>query len=212
MRYVSWVHVRMGRLLAVLITLFIYTLLMVLDGLRFFSPGVAKPFSLAQMWIFFGFSAFVALIFLTIGAFVWLYARDRRVALLLFLFSLSMMISFATQTAGILNDPLLSTIGDVSSPISLYLFLMLLLLFPRKFLSRHLRSVTTTGVHLQPGQQHYNKLLIGGYVTIVSIPGIIVVIHNALYYLLSTRLPDWLYTTDYSYYLLVLTGILVTII
>src|SRR5258706_12891884 len=185
---------------------------MVLDGLRFFSPGVAKPISLTQMWILFNFSTFVALIFLTIGAFVWLYARDRRLALLLFLSSLSMMSSFAVQTAGTLNDPLLSTIGDVSSAISLYLFLMLLLLFPRNFLSRQLRSVTTSGVRLQPGQQHYYKLLLGGYVAIVSIPGIIVVVHNALYYLLPVRLPDWLNTIDYSYYLLVLTGILVTII
>src|SRR5438876_1053874 len=82
MRYTHWVRTRMRRLLTVLLALLVYSLLLTVDGLRFFPQKVVESSFL--LWLRFGFSALVALLFLAIGTLVWLYARNRHVALLLF--------------------------------------------------------------------------------------------------------------------------------
>src|SRR5438874_6357145 len=122
MRYKAWGRARLRRLFAVLFAIGIYVLLLVVDGLRVFPPNGASNAPLFLPLISFGFSAFVALLFLAIGTLVWLYARNRRVALLLFCFSFTLMVAFAVLTGAKLNDPLLSAIGAASSPLSLLLF------------------------------------------------------------------------------------------
>src|SRR5713101_9418183 len=123
MRYVHWARARVGRLLAVVLALVIYFLLLSSEALRFL-PQHVSDFSL-----FFGFSSLVALLFLAVGALVWLYARDRRVALLLFGFCVAMMVTFAGETGTVNNDPLSSLIVFVSSGLALSLFAALLLFF-----------------------------------------------------------------------------------
>lgn len=211
MRYVYWVRTRAGRLLVMLLAMVIYSLLLTLDGLRFF-PQAADSSSTLLHVARFGFSAFVALIFLAVGALVWLYARDRRVALLLFCFSFVMMLSFAVQTGATSNDPLLSTIGDASSAISPYLFLILLLLFPRDYLSLPLQSGVGLRDRFQSNGQYYLFLLLRGYLIVLALLSAIVMLDNALYYLLTVQLSGLSNTIDYIYYLFVLPAIILTII
>ena len=70
---------RARRMLAVFAAVLIYAVLLIADATH--SHFVSLAF---HLWLGFGFSAFVALIFLSVGSLVWLYAHDRRVAVLLF--------------------------------------------------------------------------------------------------------------------------------
>jgi len=135
MRYMAWVRSRSTRLFAILLAVSIYFLLLILDALRYFPHHQASSSFFSEAWLSFGFSAFVALMFLAVGSLVWLYARSRLVALLLFCFSFTMMVTFAVETGASLGDLLLSTFGGIGGAWALSLFLALLLLFPRSYLS-----------------------------------------------------------------------------
>ncbi len=130
MKSYSWFETKQGRLLVVLVTIAVYVALMVTDGIRFFPQNETNVFSLAELSARFGFSAFVAVLFLAVGAFTWVYARDRRLATLLFCFTFVSMISIIVQTAAIRGDALLSDIGGASSALSLLPLFALLLFFP----------------------------------------------------------------------------------
>src|SRR5260370_17005618 len=108
MRYGSWARIRTGRLLVILVAVVLYVLLLIVDGLHFFSPTTnVSPLD----WARFGFSAFIAILYLAVGALVWLFARDRRVAFLLFSFSFTIMVVFPFQTPPFQpNDPPIFTI------------------------------------------------------------------------------------------------------
>jgi signal transduction histidine kinase len=207
MKYMSWVRIRARRLLAILITLVVYFLLLTMDGLRFFEDA-ANTSPLFQSWTRFGFSAFLGLIFLAVGALIWLYARNRYVALLLFCFSFTMMVVFVSETGAALNVPILSAINNASSPLALSIFSVLLLLFPRNYLA----SASLSDGKRKSGQQHLSFRLLYGYIVAIMLLSIVTALNEVLFNLWPSRLPDWLNTMDYSYYLLVLTGILVTII
>src|SRR6266702_2251143 len=126
MKYVQWIRTRAGRLLAILLAALTYLLLLTINGLRFFPYETVHHSSLILALMRFGFSAFVALLFLAVGALVWLYARERRVDLLLLAFSFTMMMSFAIETgAALSNDPLLSLIGGMSSALAVLSFSVL---------------------------------------------------------------------------------------
>ena len=217
MRYMAWARARTGRLFAVLFAIGIYLLLLVVDGLRVFPQNEASSAPLFLPLISFGFSAFVALLFLAIGALVWLYARNRRVALLLFCFSFTLMVAFAVQTGAGLNDPLLSAIGGASSPLSLLLFSVLLLLFPKNYLPLDSQRRAESENRPYFNRRSY-RVLLYGYIAALTLLSIGVALSSALPYaldkppyILAAQLPDWLNTIDYSYFLLVLVGILTTI-
>src|SRR5712691_6195109 len=145
MRYVPWLHIRTGRLLAILLATLIYFLLLAVDALRFFPYEIAHHSSLSLTWVRFGFSGFVALLFLAVSALIWLYASSRLLALLLFGFSFSMMVSFAVETEAAVGDLFLSAISTASSALALALFSTLLLLFPRNYLALRPSSDTEPG-------------------------------------------------------------------
>src|SRR5712671_1931667 len=110
MKYISWVRFRIGRLLSILLAIIACIFLLTVDGLRFFPQDLANSSSLFLTWARFGFSALVALMFLSVGALVWLYARSRNVALFLFCFSFTMMVTFAVQTGALSHDRALAAI------------------------------------------------------------------------------------------------------
>src|SRR5438477_6283124 len=139
MRYVHWARTRVRRLLIILLAIMIYFLLLIVDALAYFPHFMSNSTPYWLPWMRFGFSAFVALMFLAVGALVWLYARSRLMALLLFCFSFTMTVAFAVQTGAALNDVLFSTIGTVSGSLALLLFSTLLLLFPKNYLSLRLQ-------------------------------------------------------------------------
>src|SRR5206468_1652730 len=142
---------------------------------------------------------------------VWLYARNRHVALILFSFSFTMMVTFAVQTAAASNDPLLSAIGDSSIALSMPLFSVLLLLFPRDYLSSSLQSGREPEDNHQPGRHHYSILLLRCYLAALAFLSIAVALYTTILYLLPWwQLPRWVSTIQLSYYTIVLIGILVT--
>ncbi len=206
MRYTHWVRTRMRRLLTVLLALLVYSLLLTVDGLRFFPQKVVESSFL--LWLRFGFSALVALLFLAIGTLVWLYARNRHVALLLFCFTFTMMVAFAVETGASSDDSLLSAIGDMSSVLSVFLFALLLLFFPKSYLS----SSAVSGEKPQLYQRHYSTLLLRGYIAVLAILGLIATLRASLYAVSSLQHPSWVDIIGSIYYLVALTGILITII
>ena len=189
MKYMYWARTRIGRLLAVLLALLAYCLLLTVDAFRFFPQQIVSSSSLFFPWLRFGFSALVALLFLAVGTLVWLYARNRRVALLLFCFSCTMMIAFAVETGAASDDPLLSLIGGISSASSLFLFAFLLLFFPKNYLSPDplLNRFSEDGP--QSPQQYYS-ILLRGYIVLLSFLNIIAFLRSALNYLHSLQVPE----------------------
>ncbi len=210
MRYGSWARIRTGRLLVILIAVVLYVLLLIVDGLHFFSPTTSvSPLD----WARFGFSAFIAILYLAVGALVWLFARDRRVAFLLFCFSFTMMVVFALETATVqTNDPRIYAIADTSSSLTFIIFSVLLLIFPKNYLASHKQPGTVPESISQPGSRFYYSLLLRGYVAVLVLLSIIAVLYSILHDLLSLQIPDWLNSIVYIYYLLALIGILATII
>lgn len=212
MRYVQWARFRFGRLLTVCLAVLAYFLLLILDGQYSFSQKIISDSPLFLTWARFSFSAFVALLFLSLGILVWLYARSRRIALLLFCFSFTMMATFTVETGAPLGDPLLSTVAGIGSTLSLSFFAILLLLFPRNYLSLNSISYTTLRNKLLPSRRYSSFLLLYGYLVTLALLSAIVLLHAIFHYLLSSQLSDWLNTVNHIYYLLVLVGILTTII
>lgn len=210
-RSVYWSCVRAGRLVVVLFAIVVCFLLLSVDALRFFQRHVTDFSSLLLPWARFGFSALVALLFLAIGSLIWLYARNRRVALLLFSFSFTMMVAFAVQTSAASNDPLLSAIATSSIALSLPLFSTLLLLFPKDYLSPRLQSSYGSEESPLSGRRDYT-LLLRGYLIVLALLSLVVAVYSTIHYLLPRHLPHWLDTLDNGYYVLVLTGILIIVI
>src|SRR6266851_2560319 len=160
MRYVSWARIRTGRLLVTLIAIVSYFLLLVMDGLRFFPLATDSSF---LNWTRFGFSALIALMSLAVGALVWLYARDRRVALLLFCFSFTMMVVFAVETATAdASNAQFRAISNTSSSLTLMIFSILLLIFPKNYLASHKQPATASRSVSQPGLHTPYALLLRG--------------------------------------------------
>ena len=207
MRYLNWVRIRVGRFLVILFAIIVYFFLLYMGGLRFFPQGGASATALATFWFRFGFSSLIALIFLVVGSLVWLFARDRRVALLLFCCSFTMMMTFVVETGSVLDKrmSLSNFISDISSLLTLAFFAIFLTLFPRNYFSSMLSREKR---HRQPASYY----LLRGYLIVVSLLCVVIVAAVILYYF---RLPfsDTLYHSGANFYVLfVLVGIIVTII
>src|SRR5258708_7136513 len=209
MRYAQWTGMRRARrLLAILLAALTYLLLLAIDGLRFFPYETSHHTPLLLAWISFGFSGFVGLLFLAVGALVWLYARDRLVALLLFCFSFTMVVTFATEAGAISSDLLLSTISGVSSALAILLFAALLLLFPKNYL---LLAPAWEGQRW-PKRQYYYSLLPRWYLAVLTLLSLTEILYSIFYYLRLTQLEALVNPIAESYYLVALVGILITII
>ena len=215
MKSISWIRARTWRVLLIFLALGSYLLFLSLDASRYF-PASFSSNSLpsGQTWLYFGFSAVVALVFLAVGALVWLYARNRPVAALLFGFSFSMMITFSIQTGAAANDPLLTLIGFGGSAVSLLLFSTLLLVFPRNFLTfpPQAEAIETQGVVSKRSRQWYIVLGLRIYLIVL-----VVLCLNSLFLATFYALPtliifNVLNSIDTIYRLLTLIGALATIL
>ena len=214
MRYVHWARTRVRRLLIILLAIITYFLLLIVDALRYFPQFVSSNSSHWLPWMRFGFSAFVALLFLAVGTLVWLYARDRRVASLLFSFSFSMMVAFVVQTGANLGDSLLSVVGGISSILSLLQLFVLLLLFPKNYLSLPLQSNLQEdgGNSLSAHFQDYYSFAVRRYLVILAFLAIIGMVRTIFYFVLPLQILNVLNIFVYTYVMLALVGILITII
>ncbi len=205
MRYVQWTRTRAGRLLAILLVVLIYLLLLTIDGWRFFPYETSHNIPLLLIWMSFAFSELVALLFLAVGILVWLYARTRLVALVLFGFAFAMMTTFAVETGDISGDSLLSTIGVISGALALLLFAALLLLFPRNHFA-------LLGDQHRSHRQQNNILLLRGYLVVLTFLAAVVALQAIFNYLQLSQLAGILFAIGNVYYLLSLVGIITTIV
>src|SRR6266487_4897424 len=126
-RVIRWLRVKGKRLLTISIVVAIYASLLVAHALRLSHMTLLLSLS-------YGFAAFIALAFLAVGAFVWLYARDRVLAFVLLCFSCTAMAPFAAETAAVSGDQFFSKLSTVCASLAVMLCAILLLLFPRNYL------------------------------------------------------------------------------
>ena len=215
MKRVSWMQARRGRFLGIIVALASYVLLLMLDSSRYFPLAFSDNATPSWLTLLrFGFSVFVGLIFLAVGALVWLYARQRLVAGLLFSLCLTMMITFTVQTGAVANDLLLSVIGLGSSGASLALFSTLLLIFPRNFLTfpTQLEKLETQGTLSKHAKRKYLVLSLRGYLIVLVLLSLNSLFLAAFYFSLPLPLFNVLNSIDNIYRLLTLIGALVTIL
>ncbi|MEO7018651.1 MAG: ATP-binding protein [Ktedonobacteraceae bacterium] len=195
---------RVGRWLLILAAVSLCVSLLVLDALNFFPQGGnMSPVNLAR----FGFSAFTALIYLAVGSLVWLFARQRHVARLLFCFSLAMMVTFANETASSLHNPLFTTATGISGVIALASFALLLLIFPYDYLAA-LRAKRHTS---QGGRARYGRLFLGLYISAHLAFASLTIAYALAKNILLLALPTWLDMLVNLYYLVALACIILTI-
>jgi hypothetical protein len=201
----NWVPSGSGRFLAILLVTLIYLLLLSIDGWRFFPYETAHNTPLLLVWMSIGFSELVALLFLAVGALVWLYARSRLVAAVFFGFSLTMMTTFAVETGDIAGDPLLSAIGVISGALALLLLTTLLLLFPRN-------QFGSNNAQRRSHRQRNKILLLRGYLVVLTLLAAVVALQAIFNYVRFAPSAGILFAIGNVYYLLALVGIVTTII
>lgn len=204
MKYLSWVRLRVGRFLIIFIAFVVYCILLYLGGLRFFPSAHVNASSLSSFWLLLGFSALISLMFLAVGSVVWLFARDRHVALLLFCCSFTTMMLFALEIGSVQNDKVSSILDGVASSFTLAFLAIFLLLFPRDYLSRLLKRENQ---RLLPVKYH----LVRGYLVTMGLLFIPAIIGDIFHYL-RPLFSDFLYNYVGNFYtLFVMVGIIVTI-
>ena len=142
MKHGFWLRFRANRLVVIFFVVLLYIGLAFADAQQTFSHSTAFHALALPIWLSFGFSLSIALIFLAVGSIIWFYSRNRQVAFLLFAVSCTMMVAFELETSASIGLPdtrLSNTISDLASLIAIFLFAAILLIFPKN----HLMSSTT---------------------------------------------------------------------
>ncbi|BCL84035.1 hypothetical protein ccbrp13_65000 [Ktedonobacteria bacterium brp13] len=115
---------KMRRILVVIFAFIIYIALLTDTNLAAISSGQI-------LHVYFATSALSALIFLSVGSFVWLYASDRRVALSLLGFCFALMVTFSVENRSP-DDRILICLGEIGSVGAILCLSYLLIVFPSR--------------------------------------------------------------------------------
>ncbi len=137
MKHGVWKRFRVNRLIVLFMVLVVYIFLAFVDVKQTFSSVTNLYPLVLPVWVTFGFSLTIALIFLVIGSLIWFYSRDRQVAFLLFAFSCSMMVAFELEavTTTVTRDTyFLTSIASFASLFAVFLFCTILIVFPKNHL------------------------------------------------------------------------------
>lgn len=215
MRYAYWVRKRVGRLLVIVLALALYICLVIVDGMLSLPYEFTSNTSVWLPWMIFGFPAFVALMFLAVSTLVWLYARDRSLARLLFGFSCSMMVVFAVQTGANSGSGVLLDIGDTAATLALLLLAVLLFFFPKNLFSPAIPPEIVQVRHENRGSQKSRfsyTLFFRLYIGVLVILAAMSAIYNGFYTILSPPMFSNFQTITHIYSIGALLGILITII
>lgn len=204
MRMVGQLRTRAARTLIIFLNVGFYAFLVILDGLTSISGSHAHHATAWMIWLPFGFSTFVAFTFLVVGSFVYLFARNRPVAWLLFLFSVAVTLSFATETASELKINLFLGISGAASSLAFACFACLLLLFPRNLLVRS--SGTPIGK-----RRAALSIILRGYMGLLAVLCAMSILDVLIMDWYAITPPYWLTVGNDAYHLLVMAGILITI-
>ncbi len=197
-----WLRVKGKRLLTILVVVTMCALLLVMDAVHL--PHMSFPISLA-----YGFSALIALAFLAVGAFVWLYARNRVVAFVLLCFSCTAMVPFAAETAALSGDQFFNKLSGVCASLTFTFCAFLLLLFPRNYLG----IFSSAQVEYLPGFSSLRRsiMLVRCYACFIFAYGVLAGFFSTLTSEVQTSL-NWRDEFASVYYVVVLVGILITIV
>jgi len=144
MKHGFWMRFRANRLVIIFCVFLLYIVLAFANAQQTFLHPTAFHALALPIWLSFGFSLSIALIFLAVGSVIWFYSRDRQVAFLLFTFSCTIMVAFELETSasiGLPDTQLSNTVSDLASLIAIFLFAAILLVFPKNHL-----VATTTGL------------------------------------------------------------------
>ena len=214
MRRVFWKSVRAHRLVTILASALLYIVFAFADIQQTLSHGIIVKSAILPLWLASGFSLSVGLIFLAVGSFIWLYSQNRQISLLLFTFCCVIMIVFELETANAPNfvgNPLLYNISAFTALVAIFLFALLLLVFPKNHFVLDSTARTPFFFHnlwlahwLSPVCLYILSLFL---LLILSLTGFIVtsVINRQIS-------PTWLNTTVYFFCIFALTGSLITVI
>jgi signal transduction histidine kinase len=196
---------RAGRWLLILAASALGVFLLVVNALTIFSQG--ENFSVINL-VRFGFSAFTALIYLMVGSLVWLFARRRNVARLLFCFALAMTVTFANEMTSRARHTPFATATGISVVVALASFAILLLIFPYDYLA----ALQLKEQNEQRRGARYGRLFmglyIGGHISFAALIAAYALAKNVL----GFQPPVWLDVLVNLYYLLAMACILLTII
>lgn len=130
---------RTGRVVLVSVVVTIYLLLVWLDAQNYFPSVNGSEYPVS--WLYFICSSVVSLLFLVLGCYIWLYAREQsQVTHVLCAFCVAMMVCFSVQTASSFQaltsaQLRLACIGTLGAYTSLLFVNVLLLLFPKNLLT-----------------------------------------------------------------------------
>lgn len=215
MEYFYHSRAKTKRLGVVIGALLCYFLLLLIDAVRTFSHGINTVSLL--LWMCFGSSVLIALLFLAVGSLVWYYARNRFIASLLFCFSFAMMTTFIVETGATANDPLLSALGSGSGQFALFLLAVLLLSFPRNYLTLFVPGKTAVpdGSSRVHGHGERSALILRFYIALLFFVSIFSTGTSAIFAIPSTSIwpvSNWINTFDYFYDVVVLVSIVVTMV
>jgi len=210
MRIGSLVRGKPQRFLLIVLSLVIFTILLLLDAGQFFPSQAAAHLPVAFSWVRFGFSQIVAFLFLAVGSLVLLYARDRRVATLLFGASVAMMMTFVLETNAWVNNAVFSLITGISSAIAGLLFALLVLFFPTNLFPLPTSEVGST-VNQRTSRARL-RLLLSAYIAALAVLCFTEVLYALAVYAHLDWLANALRVVSLSFYFVALSGAVITMV
>ena len=161
-------HIKANRLLAVSLVTLLFGLLVGVQTPLILQQGATSISQQVLLWCQFCVTALVGLVFLVVGALVWLFASDRRVALVLFGFCSVMMLTFAALSGGLTGSGwfalLSNTISNIGVIVSVPLLTRFLLLFPKNYSS--------------PGPRAGFSLILRGYLGCLNVTCLLLILHS----------------------------------
>ncbi|WP_162004870.1 ATP-binding protein [Dictyobacter vulcani] len=193
--------IKSQRLLVGLLVITFFLFLLLLNGNYIFTTTGQNEGEVVAAWASFGFSFLLSISFLAVGAFVWVYAHNRQIALRLLCLCIALIVAFTARNSIAVNK-WLAFISDTSSILAVIFLSAFLMVFPK--------SITVN--------QHTNTpdwLLVWiyrCYLSIISITGLVMIGALFVSYLFSEQVAGWLSFSDLLYFLVTLTGILLLIV
>ncbi len=194
----SWTGFERNRRLLLLVCAAILLVLVLIADSQNFSWSSIALSSRLSLTIWYALSVLIALLFFCIGAIVWLYGRQRRVAALLFGFCYMMTLMFSTLIGVNSGDNFLNAVGSSCSALAVPFLTALLLSFPNDTLA-HSTSQRTLHRFLQC------------YLTLNVLLSLFAVICSVDKYALRHALPVWSTLLGIVYYGVSIIGIILIV-
>ena len=204
-KFAHRVYVNVPRLLVVGCTTLAYISLLSIDISDTFQGYPVKVFPLSA-WLSFGLAELIGLLFFLTGTLVWLYARDRVVAFLLYAFSYAIAVAFILQTAAFRNStPIFNIVTAISSIFAVLCLVLFVLMCPVNYLKRQKEQIDV--------EEERKRVFLSAakyyvYISFLAVLGVIVSIGIAVFDMQRQQFPLWLTTMELLYYIIGLSSIL----